>query len=162
AGAGPVGDVALHEARVGEDVDEDVLRSALLSLVAIVVHVLEVAGGQSRRHDEGGIGVDLEGGQALARRDGRGAHTSSSRGFQAYSVHGCPPVSSSPGKSRKVTSTGIPMRTCPGSTSRSSPSIRTPSSSSTSATTKGTCRPGTLGAWWTTKLNTVPRPEDTT
>ena len=58
--------------------------------------------------------------------------------------------------------TGIPISTLAGSTLRSSPSIRTPSSSSTSAMTNGRVRPGTFGAWCTTKLNTVPLPLATT
>ena len=41
----------------------------------------------------------------------------------------------------------IPIDTFEGSTPRNSPSIRTPSGSSTRATTNGNDRPGTLGAW---------------
>src|SRR5690606_22980215 len=53
ARARSVGDEALHQAGVGEDVDEDVLRAALARLVAIVVHVLEIPGGQRGADHEG-------------------------------------------------------------------------------------------------------------
>ena len=109
-----------------------------------MVHVLEVAGGQRRRHDE----------RRCPRRPASGlSPTATAGGFSgvigspphrgerlaaAYSVHG--PLSSlsgSAGKSRKSTSTLWPMATVSGSAPRSSPSIRTPSSSSTSAITNG-------------------------
>src|SRR5690606_6903185 len=119
--ARPVRHVTLYESGVGEDVDEDVLRTSLLRLVAIVMDVLEITGGERRRNDERGVPVDRQGRKRVAYGDGAGTHAFSSSGRQAYRVHGSPSVSSSPGKSRKVTRTGIPIFTVDGSTSRSSP-----------------------------------------
>src|SRR5690606_3357017 len=155
--ARPVGQIPLHQPGVGEDVDEDVLGTLGLRLVPVVVHVLEIAGGQRRRHDERRIGMDFQFGQLGAHLDDGCAHVS---GSQAYSVQ-LGPLSVS-GRSMNITRTGMPICTAAGSTLRSSPSIRTPSSSSTSAMTNGRVRPGTFGAWCTTKLNTVPRPPATT
>src|SRR5947209_12893426 len=55
--AGPVGDIALNQTGVGEDVEEDVLRSLGLRLVPVVVDVLVVAGGDRRRNDERRVAV---------------------------------------------------------------------------------------------------------
>lgn len=67
---GPVGDEPLHQAGIGEDIDEDVLGAALDRLVAIVVHILEIPGGQRGTDDEGGIGVDHQLRQFGTDRDG--------------------------------------------------------------------------------------------
>src|SRR3954469_24561880 len=50
-GAGPVGDVTLQVAQRRVDVEEDVLRAFLLGQVPVVMHVLEVAGGECARDD---------------------------------------------------------------------------------------------------------------
>src|SRR5699024_8933628 len=160
---------------------------------AVVVDVLKIPGRQRRGHDEGRGPLDGQLGEPVAHRHGGrlgGAdHVHSTvlahfappsvtsaiwrstggapAGRHAYRVHGSVPNAASsagsPGMSRYSTSTSIPIRTSAGSMSRSSPSMRTPSSSSTSAMTNGNrVRPGTRGAWWVTKLYTVPRPEETT
>src|SRR6202034_1502454 len=54
--------------------------------------------------------------------------------------------------------TGRPMRTWSGSVPVSSPTIRTPSSSATSAITIGSVRPGTGGGRGTTEADTPPLP----
>src|SRR5690606_29801422 len=108
-----------------------VLGAALDRLVTIVVHILEIPGGQRGTDDEGGIGVDHQLRQFGPDRDGgrfdRGSHAIT---FQNGSA-----VSSS--SFSKSTCTGSPTSTLSGSMPRSSPSMRTPSSSSTSATTNG-------------------------
>src|SRR6202041_1504974 len=122
-GAGPVGDVALDQAGVGEDVDEDVLGTLGLCLVPVVVDVLVVAGGDRRRDDERRVAVQGQLRQLRADLYCRGAHAS---GSHAYSVQAGP--MSLAGKSMYVALTGIPTSTVAWSTLRSSPSIRTPSS----------------------------------
>ena len=72
----PVGDVALHQTGVGEDVDEDVLGPLGLRLVPVVVDVLVVAGGDRGRHDERRVAVERELGQLRAHLDCRRAHAS--------------------------------------------------------------------------------------
>src|ERR1700734_1925243 len=139
--AGPVGDVALHQAGVGENVDEDVLGPLGLRLVPVVVDVLVVTGGDRRRDDERRVAVQRQLRQLRADLYRRGAHAS---GSHAYNVQAGP--MSLAGKSIYVALTGIPTSTVAGSTLRSSPSIRTPSSSCTSAMTNGSVRPGTFGA----------------
>src|SRR3954464_4779047 len=138
----PVGDVALHQPRVGEDIDKNILGSLGLRLVAVVMDVLIVTGRYRRGHDERRIAVQRKLRQLRSDRDRWCTHAS---GSHAYRVQAGPPAPS--GKSIYVAWTGIPISTAGGSTPRSSPSIRTPSSSSTSAMTNGNVRPGTFGAW---------------
>ena len=66
-GPTPVRDVTLDETGVGEDVDEDVLGLGL-GLVAVVVDVLVVAGGDGRRDDERRVAVERQLGQMWCRR----------------------------------------------------------------------------------------------
>ena len=87
---GPVGDVALHQTGVGEDVDEDVLRPLGLRLVAVVVDVLIVACGDRRRHDERRVAVQRQLGQLGARP--RRSARSCARGSHAYSVQAGPDI----------------------------------------------------------------------
>src|SRR5439155_8639034 len=105
-------------------------------LDAIVVDILEVAGRERCRDDERRRHVDRQFRQDLSD----GGHRT---GLQNGSVN-------SSSMRVSATSTGMPIATAPGSTSMSSPSIRTASSNSTSATTNGGCLPGTFGWWWTT------------
>ena len=101
----------------------------------VVVHVLEVPGGQRRgdtkvgvtsitRSGQGSVSAEPPGGQ------GQGSRSSSTRTNSAR--------------------TGSPIRTWSGRTPGSSPTIRTPSGSWTSAMTSGSFLPGTGGWWWTT------------
>src|SRR5690349_5070130 len=107
-------------------------------LVAVVVHVLEVACRERGRDHEGWRRLDRHGRQLGADRR---AHAGRQKGN----------VSSS-SILVNASSTGMPIDTVAGSASMSSATIRTPSSSSTSATTNGKVLPGTGGAWCTTKL----------
>src|ERR1700733_3322333 len=144
--SGPVGDVALHQASGGEDVDEDVLAAPLDGPVSVVMHVLEVPG-----CDRGGD-YERRGDVDHQLRQPQIGPRGSSR--QAGSVS----VSSTRTNS---TRTGKPIRTRSGLTCSSSPTIRTPSVSCTSATTIGSDLPGTGGWCCTTKLYTSPVPAAT-
>jgi hypothetical protein len=73
-GSGPVGDVALHVPERGVDVEEDVLRPLLLSQVAVVVHVLEVAGRDGAGDDVGRRQRQAPQRQRLTRGDLGGRH----------------------------------------------------------------------------------------
>src|SRR5690349_18678574 len=132
--ASPVGDVPLHQAGGGEDVDEDVLAAARRGLVPVVVHVLEVPGRDRRGDHERGRDVDHE-----FRQNGAGGHGHGRSSRQAGSVRSLSIFTNS-------ARTGMPTRTWSGSTPSSSPTIRTPSVSWTSATTNGAWWPGT-GGW---------------
>src|ERR1700744_795705 len=72
--ASPIGDVALDQTGVGEDVDEDVLGAFGLRLVPVVVDVLVVAGGDRRRDDERRVAVKGQLRQLRTDLDCRGAH----------------------------------------------------------------------------------------
>ena len=74
-----VGDVALNEPGVGQDVDEDVLGPLRLCLVPIVVDVLIVTGGDSGGDDEGGVAVERQLGKLDADVDGRRANEAGSQ-----------------------------------------------------------------------------------
>src|SRR6185312_3375473 len=136
--ARPVADVPLHQPGRGEDVEEDVLPAALDGPVTVVVDVLEVPGrdrgGDHERRGDVDHQLGQDGGCPVGT--GLGGHRRSSR--QAGSV-------SSASTSSNATRTGRPMCTRSGSMSSSSPTMRTPSMSWTSAMTMGSRRPGTGG-----------------
>ncbi len=77
--ARPVRDVPLHQAGRGEDVDEDVLRAAFHSEVAVVVHVLEVTGRERRADHERGRGLHVPLGQGITGPHGASSSASSGR-----------------------------------------------------------------------------------
>ncbi len=123
--AGPVGDVPLHQARGGEDVEEDVLAAARHGQVPVVVHVLEVPGGERGGDHERRRDLDHAAPAARSRWLGH-AGPLPPRGQRQLVVD--------PWNSAR---TGMPMRTWSGSAPISSPTIRTPSVQPTSATTNG-------------------------
>ena len=147
-GAGPVGDVPLDQAVGGQDVQEDVLRAVGLRQVAVVVHVLEVAGRDRGADHQRGRHRQPPLGELVARASIMPASRRAGSGRRR-----------SPG-SRPAT--GMPISTSSGSQSTSSASIRAPSSRSTRASRIGSSRPGTGGCRCTTYENTVPRPDATT
>ena len=126
-------DVALHEPGRREDVEEDVLRPALRGQVAVVVDVLEVPGGQRGADHEGRGDRQLPGRErradvGLVRLGVRRTSLPIGRGGPERRER---QLVVDLGRTRRAPAS--PISTVSGSTPRSSPIIRTPSSSSTTA-----------------------------